>query len=191
MKTYLGTQEIAHLEKEATNLRDRLLIRTLSHVGCRVSEALALEVKDIDTVQGTVTIKHLKSRLKLSCPQCGARLGRSYVFCPGCGTRVERVIAEEREHRHLRILPVDKETLRMLQDYIRRGGPVTRKGKRLIFDIHRHRAWQIIHDCAEKANLPKLVNPETGRVHGVSPHRLRDAAVHSFLIEREGWWLNH
>ena len=187
MKTYLGTQEIAHLEKEATNLRDRLLIRTLSHVGCRVSEALVLRIEDIDLNQGTVRIQHLKARFKLTCPQCGARLGRSYVFCPGCGTRVEGVIAEEREHRRLRILPVDKETLRMLQDYIRRGGPVIRDGERLIFGIHRHRAWQIIRDCAEKANLPKLVNPETGRVHNVSPHKLRDAfAVYSFLIEREG-----
>ena len=64
----------------------------------------------------------------------------------------------------------------------RRGGPVLRDEKRLIFGVNRHRAWQIVKDCAEKAGLPKLVNPETGRVHNVSPHRLRDCfavmAVH-------------
>ena len=27
----------------------------------------------------------------------------------------------------------------------------------------------------EYAGLPKLVNPETGRIHNVSPHKLRDA----------------
>jgi len=70
---------------------------------------------------------------------------------------------------------VDVETLSMLKDYIRRGGPVVRDGKRLIFGINRHRAWQIIKECAGKAGLPKLVNPETGRVHNVSPHKLRDA----------------
>ena len=44
----------------------------------------------------------------------------------------------------------------------------------------RHRAWQIIGACAEKAGLPKLINMESGKVHGISPHRLRDAfAVHA------------
>jgi integrase/recombinase XerD len=88
---------------------------------------------------------------------------------------VEQVVAEEKEHRRQRVLPVDSETLSALKDYIRRGGPILRDGKRLIFGINRHRAWQIVKECAEKAGLPKLVNPETGRVRNVSPHRLRDA----------------
>lgn len=82
---------------------------------------------------------------------------------------------EERQHRRLRTLPVDEGTLQLLKEYVRRGGPVLRDGKRLLLGINRHRAWQIIRDCAERAKLPKLVNPETGRVHNVSPHRLRDA----------------
>jgi len=85
------------------------------------------------------------------------------------------VVAEEKEHRRQRVLPVDSESLSALKDYIRRGGPILRDGKRLIFGINRHRAWQIVKECAEKAGLPKLVNPETGRVRNVSPHRLRDA----------------
>ena len=40
-------------------MRDRLLIRLLFHLGCRISEALMLEVKDIDFNTGTVTIQHL------------------------------------------------------------------------------------------------------------------------------------
>jgi len=80
----------------------------------------------------------------------------------------------------MRTLPLDKDTLDMLEDYIKRGGPVNRGGKRLIFGINRHRAWQIIKECAERAGLPSLINPETGKIHGVSPHRLRDAfAVHA------------
>lgn len=63
----------------------------------------------------------------------------------------------------------------MLRDYTRRGGPVLRDGKRLIFGINRHRAWQIVKELAEKAGLPRLVNTETGKVHNVSPHKLRDA----------------
>jgi integrase/recombinase XerD len=175
MKTYLELAELELLEQVATNLRDRLLIRLLSHLGCRITEALALTVQDIDLEQGTVTIEHLKSCLKLSCPRCNARLGRSHAFCPKCGAKVEQAVAQAKEHRRLRTLHLDHDTLEMLRDYIHRGGSVSRDDKQLLFGINRHRAWQVITECARKAELPPLVNPETGRVHGVSPHRLRDA----------------
>jgi integrase/recombinase XerD len=81
MKACLDIHETQHLENAASYLRDRILIRVLARLGCRISEALALEVKHIDFSQGTVTIRHLKSRIKLNCPQCGARLGKSHMFC--------------------------------------------------------------------------------------------------------------
>jgi integrase/recombinase XerD len=174
-KAYLEVKEVQSLEKAATNLRDRLLIRILFRLGCRISEALALTVQDIDLEQGRVTIEHLKARLKLSCPHCNANLGKSHAFCPRCGARVEQAVVQQREHRRVRTLHIDSDTLKMLRDYIRRGGPVSHKGRMLIFGINRHRAWQILRDCAGKAGLPSLVNPETGRMHSVSPHRLRDA----------------
>ena len=74
----------------------------------------------------------------------------------------------------MRTLPLDEGTLKMLNDYIKRGGPVTLNGKELLFGINRHRGWQIIKECAEKAGLPKLIDSETGRIHNVSPHKLRD-----------------
>jgi len=75
----------------------------------------------------------------------------------------------------------------MLGNYIRRGGPVTRNGKQLIFNINRHRCWQVIRDCAKKAGLPKLINPETGKLHNVSPHRLRDAfAIYAMKLDDSG-----
>ncbi|MBA7674722.1 hypothetical protein ES703_82944 [subsurface metagenome] len=92
-KAYLEADEVEILEKAATNLRDRLLIRLLFHLGCRVSEALGITVEDIDLAAGTVTIEHLKTRMKLSCPHCGARLGRSHIYCPECGERVEKMVA--------------------------------------------------------------------------------------------------
>ena len=174
-KAYLEADEVGKLEKMATNLRDRLLIRVLFHLGCRISEALALEVNDIDSTRGTVTIEHLKSRIKLACPKCGARLGKSHIFCPRCGVKVEEAVAKEQEHRRVRTLPLDEDTLEMLKNYIKRGGPVTRNGKKLLFGINRHRAWQIVKECAKKTGLPKLVNPETRKEHNVSPARLRDA----------------
>jgi integrase/recombinase XerD len=187
MKAYLEMEETEQLEKAATYLRDKLLIRLLVRLGCRISEALALGVEDIDFVQGMVTIKHLKSRTRLTCSECGARLGISHAFCPKCGVKVKEAVAKEQEHRRMRTLPLDSDTLSMLGDYIKQGGPVKRGGKRLLFGINRHRAWQVVKAYAEKSGLPKLINSETGRVHNVSPHRLRDAfAVHAVKVDDSG-----
>ena len=163
-KAYLEAGEIQRLEKEATNMRDKLLVRILFHLGCRISEALSLSIEDIDFGEGTVTIQHLKSRIKLACPQCGTRLGKRHAFCPKCGATVKEAVAREQEHRRVRTLPLDSATLEMLRDYIKRGGPVKREWKMLIFGINRHRAWQIVKECAERARLPKLINTDTGKV---------------------------
>ena len=187
MKTYLEPKEVALLEKAATNVRDRVLIRLLYRLGCRISEALAITVADVDLKQGLVTIEHLKTRIKLACPQCSAGLGKSHSFCPKCGTSVKAAVLREQEHRRMRTLPLDSDTLEMLEDYIRRGGPVLRCGKKLIFGINRHQGWRVVRDCAERAGLGELVNPETGMVRGVSPHRLRDAfAVHAVKQDDSG-----
>jgi integrase/recombinase XerD len=172
-KAYLEPDEVVRLEQAAEYLRDRLLIRLLFHLGCRVSEALGIKASDIDFKQGLVTIQHLKQRIKLSCPECNARLGKGHKFCPVCGRKVEKAVADEKEHRKFRVLPLDEETMKMLKEYLGRGGANSRT--RLIFGLSRHRAWQIVKECAEKARLPRLVNSESGKVHNVSPHRLRDA----------------
>jgi len=186
-KAYLEPMEIEKLEGAAEYLRDKLLIRLLFHLGCRISEALGITVGDIDFGHGTVTIQHLKARITLSCPECEARLSKSHRFCPGCGLEVEKAIAQEKEHQRLRTLPVDEATLALLKEYIKRDGPVSRKGKKLLFDVSRHRAWQIVKDCAHRARLPRLLNQETGKVHNVSPHRLRDAfAVHAVKLDDSG-----
>jgi len=169
MKAYLEPEEVEHLEKAAACVRDRLLIRLLFHLGCRISEALAVRVEDIDFVQGMVTILHLKSRLRLLCFNCQTRLGKSHVFCPKCGIEVHEPVARALQSKRQRTVPLDPETLEMLRDFIHRDGT-----KGLIFRINRHRAWQIIRDCAQRAGLGELVNPETGRKRGISPHRLRD-----------------
>lgn len=79
-KAYLETSEVVTLQDAATNLRDRLLIRLLSRLGCRITEALAIGVKDIDFGSSTVSILHLKTGLKLSCPHCGAGISKGHTF---------------------------------------------------------------------------------------------------------------
>ena len=132
IKSYLELYEVARLEQAADNLRDRLLIRLLFYLGCRITEALGITVEDINLSQGIVTIEHLKTRLKLSCPNCSTPLGRSHSYCPKCGAKVEEAVAEAREHRRLRNLPIDTTTLQMLQEYIQRGGPVVRDNRKEI-----------------------------------------------------------
>ena len=61
MKAYVEPEEVTLMEKATTNLRDRLLIHLLFRLGCRVSEALALTVEDVDLARSIITIKHLKS----------------------------------------------------------------------------------------------------------------------------------
>jgi len=184
MKTYLEPKEVDRIEQAAECLRDKLLVRLLAHLGCRVSEALGITVGDIDFDQRTVTIVHLKRRIKLSCPNCRTRLSRTARFCPGCGLMVEQAVINEREHRRHRVLPVDDDTLDMLREYITRGGPVGVNGHRLLFGMTRHNAHHIIKTCGERAGLEKLVNRETGQVKGISPHRLRDAfATHAIKLD--------
>ncbi len=186
-KTYLEPEEVARLEEAAVYLRDRLLIRLLFRLGCRVSEALAIAEDDIDFVRGTATIEHLKVRLRLSCPECGTRLSKTARFCPGCAARVEKTVTEETEHKRKRTLPVDKDTLEMLRDYIGNGGPVKVNGRNLLFGITRNHAWRIVRECADRAGLGYLVNPETGGLRGISPHRLRDAfAIHAVRVDDSG-----
>jgi integrase/recombinase XerD len=55
-KTYLEPKDIALLESAAMCLRDRLLIRMLFHLGCRVSEALSLSVGDVNFTKNEVRL---------------------------------------------------------------------------------------------------------------------------------------
>jgi integrase/recombinase XerD len=175
MKTYLNEEDLERLEASAANPRDLLLVRLLIRTGCRVSEELGIRIADIDFTQGTITIQHLKTRINVACSTCGARLGKNHKFCPKCGLEVGEAVRKERDSRRYRRIPVDEETLGMLKVYLETLGSPDLTDDTLVFNLHRHRAWQIVRRCAEIAGLPKLINSESGKVHNVSPHRLRDA----------------
>lgn len=185
MKTYLELSEVKLLEGAADRPRDRLLIKLLSRSGCRISEVLAMKVSDIDFEQKTITIFHLKRTIRFTCPVCTCRLANRHLFCPECGNRVSEVIKSQQERRRIRVLPVDDNILTFIRDYLKTL-PI-QDNNTCLFTINRHRAWQIVRDCAGKAGLGPLLNPETGRMRGVSPHRLRDAfSVHAMKIDDSG-----
>ena len=187
MKTYLELKETELLESAASCLRDRLLIRLLSRLGCRISEALAIKHEDIDFERKTVTIMHLKRILKLFCPLCKSQLAAKHRFCPGCASEIGDSIKKQQEKRRIRILPLDEDTLKMLKSYTDNNNTTDINGQTYLFGFNRHRAWQIVRNCAKQARIPSLVNPETGRIRGVSPHRLRDAfSVHAIKRDDSG-----
>jgi integrase/recombinase XerD len=94
--------------------------------------------------------------------------------------------ATQQEQRRIRTLPVDDTTMLMLKDYIN-SQLVSSVPSDLIFGFNRHRAWQIVRTSALKASILNLINPETGRLRGVSPHRLRDAfSVHAMKLNDSG-----
>ena len=187
MKTYLELKETELLESAASCLRDRLLIRLLSRLGCRISEALAIKHEDIDFERKTVTIMHLKRILKLSCPLCKSPLAIKHRFCPGCASEIGDSIKKQQEKRRIRILPLDEDTLKLLKSYKDNNNTTDINGQTYLFGFNRHRAWQIVRNCAKQARIPSLVNPETGRIRGVSPHRLRDAfSVHAIKRDDSG-----
>lgn len=146
-----------------------------------------LAVDDMDFESGRVMIVHLKARVSMLCRKCGARLGLKHEFCPKCGSKNELNSTQRSERRRQRLLPVDAVTLDIIREYIESGGPAEKEPKTYLFRINRHRAWQIVRQCADRAGLPMLVNPETGNPRDVNPHRLRDAfAVHAMKIDYSG-----
>lgn len=129
-QAYLEFEEGAALENAATNLRDQWLTRTLRFTGCRITEALGLTVDNIDFINQTICIKHLKARIRLSCPRCGVRLSRTAALCSGCGQPVAGAVATQREQTRQRVIPIDPGTLDLFQYFIQHGGPVERNGRK-------------------------------------------------------------
>jgi integrase/recombinase XerD len=184
MKTYLSIDDIELLTNAAKSDRDRLLIRLLSRLGCRISELLAIRTNNVDYERRTITILHLKRIIKVSCSNCKAKLGSQHHYCPACGIRINKTIQRQQEKRRIRVIPIDQGSIDMLGYYVNQNQIGDAE---LIFNINRHRAWQIIRNCAKRARLPDLLNPETGKMKGISPHRLRDAfSVNAMKLDDSG-----
>jgi len=161
LKGHLESEHVERLIDAANNPRNKAFIAVLGRGGIRVTEAIQLEESDIDFERGTLTIVHLKERLKLKCPNCGEILGKRHLFCPGCGNKVDQAIREKVEQRKQRTIPIDSDTLRLLDEYLKWRRKFPYRGP-LVFPFTRQRGWQLIRKLGQRAGI-----------QGLHPHSLR------------------
>jgi len=154
-------QQAERLIDAAPNPRDKAFIALLARSGIRISEAIQLKVSDIDFQRGMLTIVHLKERSKLKCLHCGESLGKRHMFCPGCGSKVDRAIREKVEQRRQRMIPVDHNTLRLIDEYLKWRRKFPYRGP-LLFPFTRQRGWQLVEKLGRRAGIK-----------GLHPHSLR------------------
>jgi integrase/recombinase XerD len=160
-RRYSELEQVHKFIAAASNPRDKAFISTLGNTGMRISEAIQLKVTDIDFKGGTLTIVHLKERVKLKCPNCGELLGKRHLFCPSCGKKVDQAIREEVEQRRQRMIPIDHNTLRLIKEYLEWRRQFPYRGS-LVFPFTRQRGWQLIERIGRRAGI-----------QGLHPHNFR------------------
>ena len=160
-KGYVEPGQIERLIAAAGNPRDKAFISLLARTGVRISEAIEVKISDIDFREKTLTIVHLKEKSRLKCPHCGESLGKRHVFCPGCGNRVAQAIREKIEQRRQRMIPVDSDTLRLINEYLEWRRQFPYRGP-LVFPFTRQRGWQLVEGIGRHAGIT-----------GLHPHSLR------------------
>jgi integrase/recombinase XerD len=156
--------EPKHIDKliaAANNPRDKAFITVLGRSAIQISEAIQLEESNINFERGTLTIVHLKERLKLKCQTCGEILGKRHIFCLACGNKVGQAIREKVEQRRQRMIPVDRDTLRLLDEYLKWRRRFPYRGP-LVFPFTRQRGWQIVVKLGRRAGI-KGLNPRSLR----------------------------
>jgi len=154
-----GYPEFEHMQVRfttaASNPRDKAFFALLARTGIRITEATELKTSDIDFQRGTLTIVHLKEKSKLKCPYCGEVLGKRHLFCPGCGNKVAQAVREKVEQRRQRVIPVDPNTLRLLDEYLKWRLQFPYRGP-LVFPFTRQRGWQLVEKLGRRIGIAGL-----------------------------------
>ena len=144
-----------------TNQRDEAFAGLVDGAGIGISEAVLLEVGNIDCENGTLTIDSRRERVKLSCQYCEETVSRRYRFCPACSREITEPIIEKMEQHQRRVIPLDPTTLRSLKAYLEWRQRFTYDGP-LLFPFSRQRGQQIVKRMRKLAELKALTQtPET------------------------------
>jgi integrase len=181
-KTVLSVQDIKAMFDAAESLRDQAMIAFLADTGCRVSEMLAVSPEDLDFDAGTARIPHLKLGIKKLCPGCGRMAGAKQKFCVKCGADMSGVAAEGEERRD-RIIQVGSWAQGVVKTYLDKKNGGSYRDEIRVFNITRASVDAMLRRVAEKSGLTgkMMVNPETGKKHYISAHKLRDAFAVDWL----------
>jgi integrase/recombinase XerD len=148
LKAYLDPEQVEKLISVAPHIRDKLLVRIPWRTGIRVSELIGLRIPDIDFQNRAITIIVQKQRRK-------------------DGKVVER----------RRVVPIDRGTLDMIQEYLEWSKEAPYKGD-LLFPITRQRVNQIFWMLGKKAGIKEIGDPAISQRRNLHPHHLR----HSFAV---------
>jgi integrase/recombinase XerD len=159
--TQVSPEQVKQLIAAATNPRDRAFIATMARTGARISEIITARVSDVDFQNGTLTIVHLKERARLKCPYCRDSLGKRHLFCPTCGRKVERAVREKVELSRQRVIPIDRNSLDLIEEYLRWRRRFPYRGH-LLFPFTRQRGWQLVQRIGRRIGIK-----------GLHPHSLR------------------
>jgi integrase/recombinase XerD len=151
----LEPTQLQSLIAAGTNPRDRAFIALLARGGVRISEAIGLKIDDVDFQSGTLTIVHLKERVKLKCPHCGESLGKRHLFCPSCGNKVGQALREKIEQRRQRTVPIDRVTLGLIEEYLQWRSRFPYRGP-LMFPFSRQRGWQLVEKLGRRIGIRGL-----------------------------------
>lgn len=170
---YLTPEQAEMVIRAAKTLRDKLIIRLLFRTGIRISELLGLRTGDIKWQDRLIVIAALKKRSKRIKKEVSLKslpIGARIVSIKG-RTAIAWISQPQVEPRR-RLVPVDVETLAQLRQYtgIRNTGTV--------FDITRHRVWQIVKQAGIDAGIPFVFDLYKGKRHYLHPHTFR----HSFGV---------
>ena len=139
----------------ASNPRDEAFAALLGRSGVRISEAISIEETDVNFINGTLTIVHLKERIKCKCPSCGAILGKRHLFCPGCGNKVDVSVREKVQQRRQRTIPIDNYTLALIKKYLKWRRQFSYCGP-LLFPFSRQRGWQLVEKLGRRIGIKGL-----------------------------------
>lgn len=188
LKAVLTPEDISQIIEAAPTLRDKVIIRLLSRLGCRVTELINIRLSDIDFSNDIVAIQHLKQNIRKPCPKCLVKVGKKHNFCPHCGIALKDVSVDTEVRR--RLISVDRRTLAMVKEYLDKRRIKSNK----VVPLTRQMVYYIVRGAAQKAGLggAALFMPDskgapglgTGR-HYVHPHNFRDALAVRWLTKRK------
>lgn len=186
LRGFMTVDQVRKMIDSCDNLRDKVLIQMLFVTGMRVSELvkpgksgspdLGLRVTNILWEENALIIRHSKRRgSKLSCPNCGARLGRDFKFCPICRQEVEKPLIQKGDHP-VRRIAIDRSTLSMVKEYLEKRPDKSE----FVIPITRQMAYLVVREAAERVGIMEVGDPLVSKRRHPHPHHLRHSlAVHS------------